>query len=142
MTVSDDADHLRPIETAIDDEGLFYARDNDDEALRITFKSEGDRYFVVGYRDDPNFVMIGSGWALPSDITLGEAGAAANALNVRKKFVKTAIWEEERDALFTVELCVDDSEEIHPHFGRLLDALRDTAIEFFGSLREDGLDDV
>jgi hypothetical protein len=142
VTVSDDADHLRPIETAIDDEGLFYARDNDDEALRITFKSEGDRYFVVGYRDDPNFVMIGSGWALPSDITLREAGAAANALNVRKKFVKTAIWEEERDALFTVELCVDDSEEIHPHFGRLLDALRDTAIEFFGSLREDGLDDV
>jgi len=127
--MSDDVDHLRPIEAAIDDEGLFYTRENDDEALRITFKSEGDRYFVVGYRDDPNFVMIGSGWALPADITLREAGAAANALNVRKKFVKTAIWEEERDALFTVELCVDDSEEIHPHFGRLLDALREAAQE-------------
>ena len=132
-----DSDHLAPIETSIDDEGLLFARDNDDDALRITFKSEGDRYFVVGYRDDPNFVMIGSGWALPADVSLQRASLAANALNVRKKFVKSAIWEEERDALFTVELCVSDAEEIHPHFGRLLDALRDTAVEFFSELREE-----
>jgi hypothetical protein len=132
-----DADHLVPIEGAIEDEGLLYTRDNDEEALRITFKSEGDRYFVVGYRDDPNFVMIGSGWALPPDVELQEASMAANALNVRKKFVKTAIWEEERDALFTVELCVSTSDEIRPHFGRLLDALRDTAVEFFGDLHDD-----
>ena len=105
--------------------------------MRITFKSEGDRYFIVGYRDDPNFVMIGSGWALPDGIELRDARAAANALNVRKKFVKTAIWEEERDALFTVELCVETSTEIYPHFGRLLDALRDTAVEFFSELRDD-----
>jgi hypothetical protein len=129
-------DHLRPVETAISDEGLFFTRDNDDEALRITFKSEGDRYFVVGYRDDPNFVMIGSGWALPPGADLRAAAAAANSLNVRKKFVKTAIWEEERDALFTVELCVKTSAEIRPHFGRLLDALRDTAIEFFSEIRD------
>lgn len=133
-----DSDHLAPIEASIDDEGLLFTRDNDDDALRITFKSEGDRYFVVGYRDDPNFVMIGSGWALPADVPLQRASLAANALNVRKKFVKSAIWEEERDALFTVELCVSDAEEIHPHFGRLLDALRDTAVEFFNELREEG----
>ncbi len=132
-----EADHLVPIEAAIEDEGLLFTRDNDEEALRITFKSEGDRYFVVGYRDDPNFVMIGSGWALPADVELQEASVAANALNVRKKFVKTAIWDEERDALFTVELCVSSADEIRPHFGRLLDALRDTAIEFFSDLRED-----
>ena len=82
--------------------------------------------------------MIGSGWALPTEIALERAGVAANSLNVRKKFVKSAIWEEERDALFTVELCVGDAEEIRPHFGRLLDALRDTAVEFFGELREAG----
>ena len=110
----DGTDHLGPIESAIEDEGLLLARDNDDEALRITFKSEGDRYFVVGYRDDPNFVMIGSGWALPVDTSIEEATEVANALNVRKKFVKTAIWEEERDALFTVELCVSDAEEVRP----------------------------
>ncbi|MGA8535605.1 MAG: YbjN domain-containing protein [Candidatus Tumulicola sp.] len=133
-----EADHLAPIEAAIEDEGLLYTRDNDDEALRITFKSEGDRYFIVGYRDDPNFVMIGSGWALPPEIELADASLAANALNVRKKFVKTAIWEEERDALFTVELCVTESSEICPHFGRLLDALRDTAIEFFSDLGNAG----
>jgi hypothetical protein len=133
-----ESDHLSPIEDAIDDEGLLYTRDNDDEALRITFKSEGDRYFVVGYRDDPNFVMIGSGWALPVDIELQAARAVANALNVRKKFVKTAIWEEERDALFTIELCVTNAQEIREHFGRLLDALRDTAVEFFGGLRDGG----
>ena len=130
-------DHLQPLEAAIEDEGLLFTRDNDDEALRITFKSEGDRYFAVGYRDDPNFVMIGSGWALPTDIQLSDATEIANALNVRKKFVKTAIWEEERDALFTIELCVSDSDEIRPHFGRLLDALRDTATEFFAALRGD-----
>jgi hypothetical protein len=129
-------DHLAPVEGAIEEEGLLYTRDDDDEALRITFKSEGDRYFVVGYRDDPNFVMIGSGWALPPDIELQEASIAANSLNVRKKFVKTAIWEEERDALFTVELCVSNADEIRPHFGRLLDALRDTAVEFFGELQD------
>ena len=133
-----DGDHLQPVETAIDDEGLFFTRDNDDEALRITFKSEGDRYFVVGYRDDPNFVMLGSGWALPAGVDMASARAAANALNVRKKFVKTAIWEEERDALFTVELCVENAAEMQPHFGRLLDALRDTAVEFFGELRDEG----
>ena len=131
-----DADHLAPIEAAIEDEGLLFTRDDDDDALRITFKSEGDRYFVVGYRDDPNFVMIGSGWALPLEIALERARFAANSLNVRKKFVKSAIWEEERDALFTVELCVSDAEEIRPHFGRLLDALRDTAVEFFSEVRE------
>lgn len=131
-----DSDHLAPIETAIEDEGLIFSRDDDADALRITFKSEGDRYFVVGYRDDPNFVMLGSGWALPPEIALQRAGVAANSLNVRKKFVKSAIWEEERDALFTVELCVSDAEEIRPHFGRLLDALRDTAVEFFAELRD------
>jgi hypothetical protein len=131
-----DADHLAPIEAAIEDEGLLLTRDDDEDALRITFKSEGDRYFVVGYRDDPNFVMIGSGWALPLEIALPRASSAANSLNVRKKFVKSAIWEEERDALFTVELCVSDAEEIRPHFGRLLDALRDTAVEFFSEVRE------
>ena len=130
-------DHLAPIESAIADEGLLFTRDNDDDALRITFKSEGDRYFVVGYRDDPNFVMIGSGWALPPEIDTSRASLTANALNVRKKFVKSAIWEEERDALFTVELCVSDADEIRPHFGRLLDALRDTAVEFFNELREE-----
>ena len=127
-------DHLAPVESAIDDEGLIFTRDDDDEALRITFKSEGDRYFVVGYRDDSNFVMIGSGWALPAEVELAAAVSVANALNVRKKFVKTAIWEEEHDALFTVELCVERSEEIRPHFGRLLDALRDTAAEFFSAV--------
>ena len=131
-----DSDHLAPLETAIEDEGLLFTRDDDEDALRITFKSEGDRYFVVGYRDDPNFVMIGSGWAFPAEIALPRAGLAANSLNVRKKFVKSAIWEEERDALFTVELCVSDAEEIRPHFGRLLDALRDTAVEFFSELRD------
>ncbi len=131
-----DIDHLAPLETAIEDEGLLFTRDDDEDALRITFKSEGDRYFVVGYRDDPNFVMIGSGWALPAEIALPRAGLAANSLNVRKKFVKSAIWEEERDALFTVELCVSDAEEIRPHFGRLLDALRDTAVEFFNDVRD------
>lgn len=133
-----DSDHLAPVETAIEDEGLIFSRDDDDDALRITFKSEGDRYFVVGYRDDPNFVMIGSGWALPPEIDLQRACLAANSLNVRKKFVKSAVWEEERDALFTIELCVSDAEEIRPHFGRLLDALRDTAVEFFTELRERG----
>lgn len=135
--MASESDHLAPIESAIADEGLLFTRDNDDDALRITFKSEGDRYFVVGYRDDPNFVMIGSGWALPPEIDTARASLTANALNVRKKFVKSAIWEEERDALFTVELCVSDAEEIRPHFGRLLDALRDTAVEFFSELREE-----
>jgi hypothetical protein len=130
-------DHLAPIETAIEDEGLLCTRDDDDEALRITFKSEGDRYFVVGYRDDPNFVMVGSGWSLPQDVDVPSAIGIANALNVRKKFVKTAIWEEESDALFTVELCVESADEIRPNFGRLLDALRDTAAEFFAALGHD-----
>ena len=91
----------------------------------------------MGYRDDPNFVMIGSGWALPTEASIADATEVANALNVRKKFVKTAIWEEERDALFTVELCVSNAEEVRPNFGRLLDVLRDTAAEFFHDLREE-----
>lgn len=130
------SDFLTPIEAALDDEGLFFTRDDDDDALRVAFKSEGDRYFAVSYRDDPNFVMVGSGWALPVDVDVERAAAVANALNVRKKFVKTAIWEDEQDALFTVELCVESAEEVRPHFGRLLDVLRDTAAEFFDDLAE------
>lgn len=131
------SDPLTPIENALDDEGLFFTRDDDDDAFRVAFKSEGDRYFVVSYRDDPNFLMIGSGWALPADIEALDALDVANVLNVRKKFVKTALWEEERDVLFTVELCVNDPEEVRPHFGRLLDVLRDTAAEFFDELRDE-----
>lgn len=130
------SDPLTPLEQALEDEGLLFSRDDDDDALRIAFKSEGDRYFVVSYRDDPNFVMIGSGWALPGTIEPEEALDVANLLNVRKKFVKTALWEDERDVLFTIELCVDSAEEVRPHFGRLLDVLRDTAAEFFEQLRE------
>lgn len=130
-------DLLKPMEAALEDEGLFFTREDDEDAFRIAFKNEGDRYFVVGYRDDPNFVMIGSGWALPIDVDLIDAMDIANSLNVRKKFVKTAVWEEERDVLFTVELCVTDADEARPNFGRLLDVLRDTADEFFEELRRD-----
>ncbi len=131
------SDPLTPIEIALDDEGLFFTRDDDEDTFRVAFKSEGDRYFVVAYRDDPNFLMIGSGWALPAEIELFDALDVANTLNVRKKFVKTALWEDERDVLFTVELCVRDAEEVRPNFGRLLDVLRDTAAEFFEELRDD-----
>lgn len=136
-------DPLAPIESAIDEEGLLYTRDDDEEAYRVAFKSEGDRYFVVSYRDDPNFLMIGSGWAIPAELDLDEAMDAANVLNVRKKFVKAALWEDERDVLFTIELCVNDASEVAPHFGRLLDVLRDTAEEFFEMLRDDaeGIDE-
>ena len=130
------SDPLTPVEHALEEEGLLFTRDDDDDAFRIAFKSEGDRYFVVSYRDDPSFVMLGSGWALPSTVDAGEALDVANLLNVRKKFVKTALWEDERDVLFTIELCVDTTEEMRPHFGRLLDVLRDTAAEFFEQLRE------
>lgn len=129
-------DPLVPLEQALEDEGLLFTRDDDDDAFRIAFKSEGDRYFVVSYRDDPNFVMIGSGWALPSSVETADAFDVANLLNVRKKFVKTALWEDERDVLFTIELCVESTEEVAPHFGRLLDVLRDTAAEFFDHLRD------
>lgn len=131
------SDPLTPVEAALEDEGLFFTRDDDEDAYRVAFKSEGDRYFVVSYRDDPNFLMIGSGWALPAEIEILDALDVANVLNVRKKFVKTALWEEERDVLFTVELCVNEADEIRPNFGRLLDVLRDTAAEFFDELREE-----
>ena len=130
-------DPLKPIEHALDDEGLFFTRDDDEDAYRVAFKSEGDRYFVVAYRDDPTFVMIGSGWALPAGVDPVDAIDVANRLNVRKKFVKTALWQEENDALFTIELCVRSAEEISPHFGRLLNVLRDSAVEFFEILREE-----
>jgi hypothetical protein len=130
------SDSLKAIELALEDEGLYFTRDDDDDAFRVAFKSEGDRYFVVSYRDDPTFVMIGSGWALPAGVDPTEAIEIANRLNVRKKFVKTALWQEESDVLFTVELCVNSSEEVRPNFGRLLNVLRDSAVEFFEGLRD------
>jgi hypothetical protein len=129
-------DPLSSIEMALEDEGLYFTRDDDEDAYRVAFKSEGDRYFVVSYRDDPTFVMLGSGWALPAGVESGDAIEIANRLNVRKKFVKTALWQEESDVLFTIELCVNSSEEIRPNFGRLLNVLRDSAVEFFEALRD------
>lgn len=128
-------DRLAPLELALEEEGLFSTRDDDEDALRIAFKSEGDRYFVVSYRDDPNFVMIGSGWSLPEGAQRERVLGITNGLNARKKFVKTALWEDENDVLFTVELCVLSTDEVRAHFGRLLDVLRDTAAEFFTELR-------
>ncbi len=130
-----DTDRLAPLELALEEEGLLSTRDDDDDALRIAFKSEGDRYFIVSYRDDPNFVMVGSGWSLPEGADRERVMRTMNALNARKKFVKAALWEEENDVLFTIELCVATPEEIRPHFGRLLDVLRDSALEFFAELR-------
>ena len=130
-----DTDRLTPLELALQEEGLFSTRDDDENALRIAFKSEGDRYFIVSYRDDPNFVMIGSGWSLPEEANRERVMRVMNALNARKKFVKAALWEGENDVLFTVELCVGTPDEVRPHFGRLLDVLRDTALEFFAELR-------
>lgn len=129
------ADNLAPLETALEEEGLFSTRDDDENTSRIAFKSEGDQYFIVSYRDDPNFVMIGSGWSLPPNVPSERVMRVANYLNARKKLVKIALWEQENDVLFTVELCVVTPEEIRPHFGRILDALRDTAAEFFAELR-------
>jgi hypothetical protein len=132
------SDPLAPIEAALEDEGLLATRDDDEDAYRIAFKSEGKRYFAIAYRDDPNFLMIGSGWALPSGIENAETLEVANALNVRKKFVKAALWEDERDIVFTIELCVNSAEDIRGHFRRLLEVLRDTAEEFFDSFRAVG----
>lgn len=130
-----DGDRLAPLELALEDEGLLSTRDDDADALRIAFKSEGDRYFIVSYRDDPNFVMIGSGWSLPEGADRARVASIMNALNARKKFVKVALWEEENDVLFTAEMCVMTADDVRPHFGRLLDVLRDTATEFFAELR-------
>jgi hypothetical protein len=134
MTPQDDP--LEPIEAALDDEGLLYLREDDDEALRLSFKSEGDRYFVIAYRDDAEFLMLGSGWALPPEIALDRAYAIANGLNARKKFVKTAIWEEDRDVLFTIELCLSSYDDFSDHVVRLLEAIRDTTADFFNALRD------
>ena len=129
------ADRLEPVEAALDAEGLFYTREDDDEALRLAFKSEGDRYFIVSYRDDAEFLMLGSGWSLGPDTDLGRAMAIANRTNARKKFVKTAVWQEEHDVLFTVELCYATYEDFTQHFVRLLGALRETTTDFFSELR-------
>lgn len=128
-------DRLAALETILEDEGLFFTREDDAEALRIAFKSEGDRYFVVAYRDDDAFLMMGSGWSLGAEPDLGRALEVANRNNARKKFVKTALWPEEGDVLFTVELAYDDPGDLRNHFVRLLGALRESAAEFFGAMR-------
>mgnify|MGYP001552817726 CR=1 FL=1 len=115
--------------------GLLYTREDDEEALRLSFKSEGDRYFVVAYRNDDEFLMVGSGWSLPADAPVDAALIAANRMNARKKFVKTALWEDERDVIFTVELFLRDRTAFGDHFLRLLDALQETTTDFFAELR-------
>ncbi len=128
-------DRLEPIEAALDAEGLFYTREDDAEALRVAFKSEGDRFFIVSYRDDAEFLMMGSGWSLGRATDLERAMEIANRTNARKKFVKTAVWQEEHDVLFTVELCYASYQDFPQHFVRLLGALRETTADFFSELR-------
>ncbi len=128
---------VRGIEAALDEEWLLHDRDDDGDAFRVSFKSEGARYFAIAYRDDPTFVMIGSGWTLPDDVEFAEAIELANQLNARKKLVKVAIWEEERDVLFTIETLAATGDEIQQHMERILDVLRDTAQSFFSTLRSD-----
>lgn len=124
-------------EGALDEEGLVHLREDDEQTYRLTFKSEGDRYFVVVYRNDPQFAMVGTGWALAENVDLSDALALANVLNARKKFVKVAVWEEQRDVLFTVELPMGEGAEIGETLSRILDALRDCVGEYFAGLRSD-----
>ncbi len=128
---------MEVFEVALDEEGLVHEREDDDQTFRVTFKSEGDRYFVVVYRNDPQFAMVGTGWAIADGVDLANAIALANVLNARKKFVKVAVWEEQRDVLFTVELPMDDGSEIGETLSRILDALRDCVGEFFAGIRTD-----
>ncbi len=129
-------DRLVPIEATLESEGLFFTREDDAEAFRVSFKSEGDRYFIVSYRDDAEFLMLGSGWSLGPNVDIARALEIANRNNARKKFVKTAIWPDERDVLFTVELCYANYDDFSEHFVRLLGALRECAADFFNSLRD------
>ncbi len=128
---------MEVFEVALDEEGLVHEREDDDQTFRVTFKSEGDRYVVVVYRNDPQFAMVGTGWAIADGVDLANAIALANVLNARKKFVKVAVWEEQRDVLFTVELPMDDGSEIGETLSRILDALRDCVGEFFAGIRTD-----
>ena len=128
---------MEVFEVALDEEGLVHEREDDDQTFRLTFKSEGDRYFVVVYRNDPQFAMVGTGWAIADGVDLANAVALANILNARKKFVKVAVWEDQRDVLFTVELPMDEGSEIGETLSRILDALRDCVGEFFAGIRTD-----
>ncbi|MHB8461332.1 MAG: YbjN domain-containing protein [Vulcanimicrobiaceae bacterium] len=128
---------MEVFEVALDEEGLVHEREDDDQTFRLTFKSEGDRYFVVVYRNDSQFAMVGTGWAIADGVDLAHAVALANILNARKKFVKVAVWEEQRDVLFTVELPMDEGAEIGETLSRILDALRDCVGEFFAGIRTD-----
>jgi hypothetical protein len=113
--------------------------DEDETTTRIVFKSEGTRFTLYAYEDDPEYFRLAAAYDLgegPHD----DAGLAsiANHVNEHMKGVKTVLDLDRNGVRFIVETFLTGQKVTPALIERATSALRAAANDFFASRRPPG----
>jgi hypothetical protein len=125
------------------EEGYVPKIDDDDDDGDITFKFEGDRYFIpVDEKDLKYFRMYAVWkWECKDDGERTKLFKAASDTNLELKLVKTSIGGEygKETVITIIETLLNNEEDFKVNLSRWLAALKE-AIDTFGELleKEDG----
>ena len=118
----------------IGDEGLIVGRFPDD-ARRLCFSYEGDRYQLFTYDDDSDFVGISATYSIPKGISRAVALRETNEFTRKMKVVKATIVAN-RGVVIGAEAFVGDPEALRPIFLRLVSTIDHTSGNLYRRFRE------
>lgn len=122
--------HLRVYAELLAEQGLFSQADDDG---RLHFKYEGQSYAILTYQDDPQYVGIGTTYALPARMRRSTVIAVANDLTRRSKVAKVFVLPS-RDVTIRAEILVNESGNLAPLLLRLIRLVQSVASDLFGRL--------
>lgn len=110
--------------------------ESDDTSTVIHFKSEGIRYRLFAYEDDPEYFRLGVSYDLgegPHDAAL--LARIANDVNDRLKGVKAVLGLDQNGVRFVVESFLTGQKVTAALVERATSALRSAADDFFAARR-------
>lgn len=118
----------------IEGEGLIVGRFPDD-ARRLWFRYEGDRYQLFTYDDDSDFVGISATYSIPKGISRAVALRETNEFSRKMKVVKATI-DADRGVVIGAETFVSEPEVLRPIFLRLVSNIDYTSGNLYRRFRE------
>lgn len=101
----------------------------------LRFKSEGYRYVLFVYADDPDFFHLGCSFTLEPDLETSALADLANDVNDRAKVVKVTLSAPEHAVRFQVECFLGGGNPTPALLERSLSSLRGAVGEFFARQR-------
>lgn len=113
-------------------EGLLVEAGSDG---RLRFKYEGDRYELLTYADDLQYVGISATYKIPDGVRRPRTLAAANYFTRRSKVVKVYVIPD-RGVTIAAEVFTQDPERLTAVVPRLLRLVQAVASEYFTTLTD------